>query len=395
MDDQLFLSAKGLRIAIVAGEASGDLLGSALIKALLERFPDAQFSGVCGPKMLALGARTIEPMETLSVGGIVEVIKHLPQLLKLRKRLIRSITAEKPDLFIGIDAPDFNIGLAQRLKKVGITTVHYVSPSIWAWRPERIKKIRKAVSHILLILPFEEKIYQQEKISATYVGHPLADLMPVFADQLQMRELLNVVAEDCIVAMLPGSRQREVRVMAEIFIKTALLLAEVNSKIIFLVPFITRETRTIFESEMWRLEAQNLNWRLLFGHSHEAMVASDAILLASGTAALEAMLAKRPVVVAYKISPLTYKMVKRKFLLPYVSLPNVIAGKFLVPEFLQDEAKPENLAQALNNFLRDKELAKQIGEVFTKQHQSLQCNAAQSAANAVAKLLPTSRVLQC
>ncbi|WP_035852317.1 lipid-A-disaccharide synthase [Deefgea rivuli] len=393
MGDQLFFSGKGPRIAIVAGEASGDLLGSALIKALLERFPDAQFSGVCGPKMLALGARTIEPMETLAVGGIVEVVKHLPTLLKLRKRLIRSITAEKPDLFIGIDAPDFNIGLAKRLKKAGVATVHYVSPSIWAWRPERIKQIRKAVSHILLILPFEEKIYQQEKIPATYVGHPLADLMPIAANQNQMREVLSVANKDSVVAILPGSRQREVRAMAEVFVKTALLLAESNPKIVLLVPLITRETRTIFESEIWRLNAQHLNWRLMFGHAHEAMIASDAILLASGTAALEAMLAKRPVVVAYKISPLTYKIVKRKFLLPYVSLPNVIAGRFLVPEFLQDEAKPENLAQALNNFLQDKVLAAEIASVFTQQHQRLQCNAAQSAANAVTKLLP--RVWQC
>lgn len=393
MGDQLFLSAKGPRIAIVAGESSGDLLGAALIKSLLERFPDAQFSGVCGPKMLAAGARTIESMETLAVGGIVEVLKHLSELLQLRKRLVKAITNEKPDLFIGIDAPDFNIGLARRLKRAGIPTVHYVSPSIWAWRPERIKQIRKAVSHILLILPFEEKIYQQEKIPATYVGHPLADLMPVLADKDQMREVLNVANKDSVIAMLPGSRQREVRVMAEVFVKTALLMAELNSKVVLLVPLITRETRTIFESEIWRLNAQHLNWRLMFGHAHEAMIASDVILLASGTAALEAMLAKRPVVVAYKISALTYRMVKRKFLLPYVSLPNIIAGRFVVPEFLQDEAKPENLAQALNNFLLDKVLAAEISEVFTRQHQTLQCDAALRAATAVAKLLP--KAWQC
>jgi lipid-A-disaccharide synthase len=184
-----------------------------------------------------------------------------------------------------------------------------------------------------------------------------------------------------------------VRAMAEVFVKTALLLAELNPKVVFLVPLITRETRTIFENEIWRLNAQDLNWRLMFGHAHEAMIASDAILLASGTAALEAMLAKRPVVVAYKISPFTYKMVKRKFLLPYVSLPNVIAGRFLVPEFLQDEAQPENLAQALNNFLQDKVLAAEVSEVFTQQHLNLQCDAARSAANAVTKLLP--KVWQC
>lgn len=393
MSDQLFFSGKGPRIAIVAGESSGDLLGAALIKALLVRFPEAQFSGVSGPKMLAAGARTIEPMETLAVGGVVEVVKHLPKLFELRKRLVKAIIGEKPDLFISIDAPDFNIGLSRRIKNAGITTIHYVSPSIWAWRPERINKIRKAVSHMLLILPFEEKIYQKEKIPATYVGHPLADLMPLIASQDQMREVLNVANKDCVIAILPGSRQREVQAMAEIFIKTALILADSNSKVVLLVPLITRETRTIFENEIWRLNAQHLNWRLMFGHAHEAMVAADAILLASGTAALEAMLAKRPVVVAYKISPFTYKMVKRKFLLPYVSLPNVIAGRFLVPEFLQDEATPENLAQALNNFLVDKVLAAEISAVFTQQHQDLQCDAAQRAANAVMKQLP--KVWQC
>jgi lipid-A-disaccharide synthase len=392
MGDQLFFNGKGPRIAIVAGEASGDLLGSALIQSLLLRFPDAQFAGVAGHKMIAAGAHSIEPMETLAVGGIVEVVKHLPKLLKLRKRLVKAILNEKPDLLITIDAPDFNIGLAKRIKIAGITTVHYVSPSIWAWRPERIKQIRKAVSHILLILPFEEQIYKKQKIAATYVGHPLADLMPVLVNQFQVREILNVDSNDVVVAMLPGSRQREVMAMADIFIKTAIILSELHPKIVLLVPLITRETRTIFENEIWRLNAQGLNWRLMFGHAHEAMTASDAILLASGTAALEAMLAKRPVVVAYKISPFTYRMVKRKFLLPYVSLPNIISGKFIVPEFLQEEATPENLSLALNNYLIDKVLSANLSDIFEHHHLSLQCNGAERAADAVAKLLTKANV---
>ena len=394
MNDQLFTATKGPRIAIVAGEASGDLLGAALIQALLHLFPTAQFSGVAGPKMLAAGAKTIEPMETLSVGGIVEVIRHLPNLLKLRRRLVRSIKNERPDLLITIDAPDFNIGLARKVKRCGIPTVHYVSPSVWAWRPERIKAIGKAVSHMLLILPFEKTIYQQANIPATYVGHPLADLMPLVDEQIKMREILNIGSTKKVIAVLPGSRQREVKVMAAIFVKTALRLSEMQTDMVFLVPFITRETRQIFESEIWLQNAQLLDWRLMFGHSHEAMIASDAILLASGTAALEAMLAKKPVVVAYKISPLTYKIVKRKFLLPYVSLPNIIAGRFIVPEFLQDEAEPDNLAQALNNYLLDKTLSCELADVFTQQHQTLQCNAAVRAAAAVALLLP-KRVLVC
>nr|WP_314899434.1 lipid-A-disaccharide synthase [uncultured Deefgea sp.] len=392
MGDQLFFNGKGPRIAIVAGEASGDLLGSALIQSLLLRFPDAQFAGVAGHKMIAAGAHSIEPMETLAVGGIVEVVKHLPKLLKLRKRLVKAILNEKPDLLITIDAPDFNIGLANRIKIAGITTVHYVSPSIWAWRPERIKQIRKAVSHILLILPFEEQIYKKQKIAATYVGHPLADLMPVSVNQIQVREILNVASNDVVVAMLPGSRQREVIAMADIFIKTAIILSELHPKIVLLVPLITRETRTIFENEIWRLNAQGLNWRLMFGHANEAMAASDAILLASGTAALEAMLAKRPVVVAYKISPFTYRMVKRKFLLPYVSLPNIISGKFIVPEFLQEEATPGNLSLALNNYLIDKVLSANLSNIFEHHHLSLQCNGAERAADAVAKLLTKANV---
>ena len=393
MSDQLFYQAKGPRIAIVAGESSGDLLGAALIAALRERFPHAQFSGVSGPKMRAAGALTIEPMETLAVGGIVEVIRHLPKLLKLRKRLLNAVAKEKPDLFIGIDAPDFNIGLAKKIKRLGIPTVHYVSPSIWAWRPERIKSIRAAVSHMLLLLPFELDIYQKANIPATYVGHPLADLIPVHANQLAVRESLNLNHHAQVLAMLPGSRQRELEALAPLFVKTALLLAEKYPHLNFLVPFITRETRTRFENEIWAQGAQNLKWRLMFGHSHEAMIAADAVLLASGTAALEAMLAKRPTVVAYKVSDLTYKIVKRKFLLPYVSLPNIISGRFLLPEFIQDEANPENLVQALSNYLSDKSLSAALASEFGIQHEALKCNAAEKAADAVAQLLP--RAYQC
>jgi lipid-A-disaccharide synthase len=245
---------------------------------------------------------------------------------------------------------------------------------------------------MLLILPFEKRIYEEQHIPATYVGHPLADLMPVAVNQLQTRELLNISQKDTVVSMLPGSRQREVTVMAEIFIRTALILTEQHPKLVLLVPFITRETRGIFENEIWRLNAQNLNWRLMFGHAHEAMTASDAILLASGTAALEAMLAKRPVVVAYKISPLTYRMVKRKFLLPYVSLPNIISGRFIVPEFLQEEATPENLSLALNNYLIDKKLSTDLSNVFEEYHLTLQCNGAERAAEAITKLIKSPAI---
>jgi lipid-A-disaccharide synthase len=387
MSEFNFSAAAWPKIMIVAGEASGDLLGAALVSELKKKYPQAEFCGVAGPKMLSAGATTIEPMETLSVGGIVEVLKHLPKLLKLRKRLLQSSIASRPDLFIGIDAPDFNIGLAVRIKKTGIPTVHYVSPSIWAWRPERIKKIKAAVNHILLLLPFEKAIYDKAGVPATYVGHPLADQMPIDVKLETYRELLNIRADAQVVAILPGSRQREVEALAPLFIQTAIELAENKPNLIFLVPFVTRETRLIFEREMWLHNAQNLGWRLMFGHSHDAMSAADVVLLASGTAALEAMLAKRPTVVAYRVSNLTYKIVKRKYLLPFVSLPNIISNRFLVPEFLQQEASSENLALAIDNYLQDTSLRMRLAETFTEIHQTMRCSAAEKAAAAIDKLL--------
>ncbi|MDR3412098.1 MAG: lipid-A-disaccharide synthase, partial [Formivibrio sp.] len=323
----LFPQGSGPKIAIVAGEASGDLLGAALIDALRKHFPGARFAGIAGPRMQSAGAVTIDSMETLSVGGIVEVIKHLPAILSLRRRLIKACLAEKPDIFIGIDAPDFNLGVERRLKRAGITTVHYVSPSIWAWRPERIKTIRAAVNHMLLLLPFEEAIYRKAGIPATYVGHPLADQIPLAVDQDAVRTMLDIPQGQRVIAILPGSRQREVEALAPLFVETGKRLFARYPNACFLVPFVSRETRQRFEQEVWRQEAQEMPWRLMFGHSHEAMLASEVVLLASGTAALECMLAHRPVVVSYRVAPLTYRLVKRKYLLPYVSLPNIIGKR--------------------------------------------------------------------
>ncbi|WP_373975251.1 lipid-A-disaccharide synthase [Chitinibacter sp. SCUT-21] len=375
------------KIAIVAGEASGDVLGASLIVELKKLYPSADFVGVAGPKMLTAGAKTIEPMETLSVGGVVEVVKHLPELLRLRKRLINSCQLSKPDLFIGIDAPDFNIGLAQKIKRLGVPTVHYVSPSIWAWRPERINKIKAAVNHVLLLLPFEKEIFDNAGVPATFVGHPLADQMPLKVEQASYREILNIAKGVNALAILPGSRQREVLALAPLFIETAKKLAEKYPDLVFLVPFITRETRLLFERELWRQQAENLNWRLMFGHSHEAMSAADVVLLASGTAALESMLAKKPTVVAYRVSELTYKIVKRKYLLPYVSLPNIISKQFLMPEFLQHDASAENLVLAISNYLDDKPLQQSIAAKFADLHAVMRCSAGQRAAQAIYSML--------
>ena len=388
MTEKLFGPGTGLKIAIVAGEASGDQLGVALIEALKARFPDARFAGIAGPRMISAGATTIEPMETLAVGGIVEVLRHLPALLRLRKRLLTACLEDRPDIFIGIDAPDFNLGVERKLKKAGIPTVHYVGPSIWAWRPKRINKIRAAVSHMLLLFPFEPPYYQRAGVPATYVGHPLADQFSLHPDQAAVREMLDIpAARKQVIAMLPGSRQRELRALAPLFVETAKKLAERYPDAIFLVPFISRETRQIFETEVWKQGAQHLAWRLMFGHSHEAMIAADTIVLASGTAALEAMLAKQPVVVTYRLSKLTYWLVKRKYLLPYVSLPNIVAGRFLAPELLQEAATADNLVQVVANYLDDRKLSAALSDEFVRVHETLRCNAAERAAEAVAGVL--------
>lgn len=388
MAEKLFGPGTGLKIAIVAGEASGDQLGVALIHALKKRFPDARFAGIAGPKMISAGATTIEPMETLSVGGIVEVLRHLPELLRLRKRLIKACLDDRPDIYIGIDAPDFNLGVERKLKKAGIPTVHYVGPSIWAWRPKRINKIRASVNHMLLLFPFEPPYYERAGVPATYVGHPLADQFAVHPDQAAVREVLDIPSgKRNVIAMLPGSRQRELRALAPLFVETAKKLHARYPDAIFLVPFISRETRQLFETEVWKQEAQQLPWRLMFGHSHEAMIAADTIVLASGTAALEAMLAKQPVVVTYRLSKLTYWLVKRKYLLPYVSLPNIVAGRFLVPELLQGAATVDNLVQAVSNYLDDRKLCAALADEFVRVHETLRCDAAERAAEAVARVL--------
>ncbi|WP_051710522.1 lipid-A-disaccharide synthase [Andreprevotia chitinilytica] len=377
----------GPRIVIVAGESSGDLLGAQLIAALKTRYPSARFAGIAGPKMLAVGATSVVPMETLAVRGYAEVIKHLPRLLGIRGKLKSAIRKEKPDLVIGIDAPDFNLNVEAAAKAAGIPAIHYVSPSVWAWRAERLKKIGQAVSHMLLLFPFEEAIYRQAGIPATYVGHPLADMMPLAPKQAEIREVLDVPNRRTVFAMLPGSRQSELELHAPLFVETAKKLFERYPDALFLVPLITRETRLQFETEMWKQGAQELPFRMLFGHAHEAMQAADAILVASGTAALEAMLAKRPTVVTYRLTGLTYRMVKKKLRLPYVSLPNVLEGRFLVPELLQQDANVDNLVQALSNFIDDKRLADALAERFTQHHEALRCNAAERAAEAVAGVL--------
>lgn len=371
-------------IAIVAGEASGDLLGSLLMDAIKQAAPNVRFIGIGGPRMQGGGMDVLFPMEKLAVNGYLEVLRHYPELVGIRRKLRERFIAEPPDLFIGVDAPDFNLGLESALKQHGIPTVHYVSPSIWAWRGERIHKIKQAVSRILALFPFEEPLYQQAGVPVTYVGHPLADMLPQNPNRAEMREQMRIMPRNAkVFAFLPGSRQSEVRRLARTYIETARLILQKLPEAQFLVPLASRETRTIFENELWKQEAQQLPITMLFGHAHDAMIAADGVLVASGTATLEAALLKCPMVITYKMSGLTYWIAKRKQYLPYVGLPNILAGKFVVPEILQDDATPENLAQALLNLVNNKHAVAELEQTFATMHQTLRQDTAQKAAAAI------------
>ncbi|MGB4467967.1 MAG: lipid-A-disaccharide synthase [Azovibrio sp.] len=375
------------RIAIVAGEASGDLLASHLIAALKARLPDATFCGIGGPRMSALGFDAWWPMEKLAVMGYVEVLKRYREISAIRSQLKTRLLQNPPDIFIGVDAPDFNLGLEADLKARCITTLHYVSPSIWAWRGKRIYKIAKAVNRVLALFPMEPPLYEKAGIPVTYVGHPMADQIPLHTDKKEARAKLNLPLAGPIYALLPGSRQSELEYMAGTFVQTARLIHQSQPQAIFLVPLTTRETRIQFETAIYQHEAANLPFRLLFGHAQDAMGAADVVLVASGTATLEAALVKRPMVITYKLAPASYRIMKRKGYLPYVGLPNILAGRFLVPELLQDDATPENLAQALLNLEGDQRIATFLERAFTDIHHQLQQNTAEKAATAVIECL--------
>lgn len=381
------LSSPRLRIAMLAGEASGDLLGSRLLQALRTRYPSLTAYGIGGPRMQACGFESWYPMEQLAVRGYVEVVRCLPRLLHLRGELKRRLLRDRPDIFIGIDAPDFNLALERDLKASGIPTVHYVSPSIWAWRGERIHKIKRAVDKVLALFPFEVPIYERAGIPVSYVGHPLADELPEHPDRRGVRERLTIRPESSVVALLPGSRQSEVRQMAELMIATASRIREQISDIHFLVPLVSRETRLIFEEAVYRQHAEDLPLRILFGHAHEALTAADSAIVASGTATLEAALLKCPMVITYTMPAATAWIMRRKAYLPYVGLPNIIAGEFIVPELLQEDAQPENLAQAVCNLLGNSRVRSRLQTRFLAMHRELRQGTAERAVDALAPFL--------
>ncbi|MFN4148521.1 MAG: lipid-A-disaccharide synthase [Rhodocyclaceae bacterium] len=403
------------RIAMVAGEASGDSLAAHLIEALKCRLPSAEFYGIGGPKMQRAGFTVWWPAETLAVRGFVEVLRHYRRIAGVRKALLARLRADPPDIFIGVDAPDFNLWLERRLRRAGIPTVHYVSPSVWAWRRGRIEKIARACDRLLALFPFEPPLYEKTGLRVDYVGHPLADVLPVESQQEQARERLGLNGHDLVIALLPGSRQSEVAYHAELFLRTASLLRERFPAAVFLVPLVSRETRTLFEETLWKLGQQD--WlvteapvrpgfeithieldatppvaacmKLLFGHAQDALAACDGALVASGTATLEAALLKAPHVITYRLSRLSGWIMRHLHYQPWVGLPNILAGRFVVPEFLQDDATPENLAQALGNLIQDAEVKQRLAACFTDLHHRLRQNTAEKAAAAVLAMLPS------
>jgi lipid-A-disaccharide synthase len=372
-----------IRIAMVAGEASGDLLASLLIQSLKKRLPDARFFGIGGPKMQAVGFQALFPAEKLAVRGYAEVLKHYREIAGIRRKLLSAMLSDPPQAFIGVDAPDFNLHLEKCLKARGIPAIHYVSPSVWAWRGGRIRGIAQSVSHMLALFPFEEEIYRRNSIPVSYVGHPLADVIPVEVSRAALREKLGIPEDQVVFALLPGSRQSELHYMAETFIETAKCLNQRFPAARMLVPLATRETRDMFELALYKLSAQELPITRLFGHAQDAMAVADGVLVASGTATLEAALLKKPMVVAYRMSPWSWRLMRRMQYQPWVALPNILSGCFVVPEFLQDDASPENLAQALGNLVEDQETSRRIAGIFTNLHEKLRLNSAERAAEAI------------
>ena len=376
---------------MVAGEASGDLLGSQLIGALRELDPQLHFTGIGGPRMEAAGMEILFPLEKLAVRGYVEVARHFFEIVGIRRRLRRRFIADPPDVFIGIDAPDLNLGLELGLKAHGIPTVHYVSPAIWMWRKRRIHKIKLAVTRMLTLFPFEASIYRQAGVDVEFVGHPLADLMDLVPRREAAREQLRLPLAAPVFALLPGSRQSELEHMADLFVQTAKLISECLPQALFLVPLVTRETRKRFEIALYSNQAEDLRIKILFGHAPDAMSAADVVLVASGTAALEAALLGKPMVITYKMPAASHWLLKGKGYLPFYGLPNILAGEFVVPELIQDDATPANLSQALLNVFADAAVRTRLERKFSALGARLQRGGARRAAHAVMPLLRICR----
>ncbi|AZZ90927.1 lipid-A-disaccharide synthase [Hahella sp. KA22] len=384
------ISQRPIRIGIVAGEASGDLLGAGLMQELKVLYPQATFEGIGGERMLKEGFNTFFQMERLSIMGLVEVLGRLPELLAMRRRIVEHFTANPPDLFLGIDSPDFTIGIELKLRRAGIKTAHYVSPSVWAWRQNRVFKIAKAVDLMLTLLPFEARFYREHNVPVKFVGHPLAEIIPLHPDKVAMRHELGIDASGDVVAVLPGSRGGEVSRLGPTFIETIAWLHQRRPDIRFLIPAANQARRVQIERQL-QSHGGRLPVTLIDQHSRECMMAADAILLASGTATLEAMLVKRPMVVAYKLATLSYWIMRRLLKAKYISLPNLLADRVLVPELIQHDATPSKLGGALLKEL-DVERRRSLEGEFEGLHKLIRQNASVVAAQAIAELIEKGRV---
>ena len=374
-----------MHIGMVAGEASGDLLSSLMLAGLRARWPDLQAYGIGGPQMAAQGFEAWWPSHKLSIFGYVDALMHLRELLSIRKQLGNRLLAERPDVFIGVDAPDFNFGLEQRLRNAGIKTVHFVCPSIWAWRAERVEKIRRAADHVLCLFPFEPEILHKHGIAATYVGHPLADAIPLQPPRQSTRQALGLDEHAQVVALLPGSRRSEIKYIAEPMLRAAVLMLKAKPELHFVLP-VAPGLRPMIEALKARV-APDLPLQLLDGRSHEALAACDVTLVASGTATLEAALFKRPMVIAYRMHLLNWLRMRNKSYLPWVGLPNVLANEFLVPELIQDACTPQALAEQGLAWLDDKARYARTQARFEEQHLLLRCNTARLCVDAITKVV--------
>ncbi|ANF56944.1 lipid-A-disaccharide synthase [Halotalea alkalilenta] len=376
-------SPRPLKVFVVAGELSGDVLGAGLLRELKRRYPGASFRGIGGPRMIAAGLESLAPLERLSIMGLVEVLKHLPGLIQLRRMLRKEALDWRADVMVGIDAPDFNLGLERQLREVGIRTVHYVSPSVWAWRQGRVEGIRRAVDLMLTFLPFEAAFYREHGVPVRFIGHPLADELPLDDDASSARRALGIEHTGPLLAMLPGSRHNEVRLMLPVYLETLALLRQRQPALRAVLPAASPARRAEIEALLDEQAREAIT--LIDGDAALAMVAADAVLLTSGTSALEAMLCHRPMVVAYRMAPITHWIAQRVVKTEWISLPNLIARETLVPELIQHDATAPRIAALLEPLLTDPQQA--LRERFARMHAELALGASASAADAVAALV--------